>query len=131
VGALAASFCCAVLFVLFWRNLPAVALLILLLAWGAAVVADSPQFSALSARACPPALVGAALAIQNAIGFAITVVSIALVMALFDAIGVDAIWLLVPGPILGLAGFGWAWRAANRAENSAENRAAPPATGKE
>jgi len=115
VGALALSLLCAVLFALFWRTLPTAVLLVLVLVWGAAVVADSPQFSALSAAACPPALVGAALAIQNAIGFAITVVSISLVMALFEAIGVDAIWLLVPGPVLGLLGFGRAWRAANRA----------------
>jgi len=115
VGALALSLACAVLFALLWRSLPTAALLALVLIWGAAVVADSPQFSALSAQACPPALVGAALAIQNAIGFAITVVSISLVMALFEAIGVDAIWLLVPGPILGLLGFGRAWRMANRA----------------
>jgi len=115
LGALATSLACAVLFALFWRSLPAGVLLALALLWGAAVVADSPQFSALSALACPPQLVGAALAIQNAIGFAITVVSISLTMPLFEAIGVDAIWLLVPGPILGLAGFAWAWRAGGSA----------------
>jgi len=114
LGALATSLACAVLFALCWRSLPAGVVLALVLLWGAAVVADSPQFSALSAQACPPGLVGAALAIQNAIGFAITVVSISFTMALFDAIGVDAIWLLVPGPILGLLGFVWAWRAGDR-----------------
>jgi len=114
LGALATSLACAVLFALLWRSLPTAALLALVLLWGAAVVADSPQFSALAALACPPALVGAALAIQNAIGFAITVVSISLTLALFEAIGVDAIWLLVPGPILGLLGFARAWRAGDR-----------------
>ncbi|WP_447894623.1 MFS transporter [Vreelandella sp. GE22] len=105
LAALALSCLCAVLFALFWRQLPPVALLALLLVWGAAVVADSPQFSALSARACPPAIVGAALAILNAIGFAITVVSITAITALFEHTGLDAAWLLVPGPIVGLLGF--------------------------
>lgn len=112
LGALASSGVCALVFVLFWRDLPAAWLGVLLLLWGATVVADSPQFSALSAQACPRELVGAALAIQNSIGFAITVVSIAATTALFDYIGLDAAWLLVPGPIVGLLGFAWASRQA-------------------
>jgi len=105
VGALATSFTCALIFMLFWHVLSAQILLVLLLVWGASVVADSPQFSALSAKACPPTQLGAALAMQNAIGFAITVVSISATTTLFDAVGLDALWLLLPGPMIGLVGF--------------------------
>ncbi|GAB3630221.1 MFS transporter [Pandoraea terrae] len=105
VGALGISGLCAVVFALGWRDLPTSALVVLMIVWGASVVADSPQFSALAAQACPPELVGSALAIQNSIGFAITVVSIAATTALFERIGLDAMWLLTPGPVLGLVGF--------------------------
>lgn len=96
-------------FALGWRRLSPLALLALLLVWGATVVADSPQFSALSARACPPDLVGAALAIQYSIGFAITIVSIAATTALFDRWGVDVVWVLLPGPVLGLLALSSQW----------------------
>lgn len=105
MGALAISGLCCLIFALGWRYLSPEALVALLAVWGASVVADSPQFSALAARACPPILVGSALAIQNSIGFAVTVVSIAATTALFERIGLDASWLLVPGPVLGLLAF--------------------------
>ncbi|WP_160151960.1 MFS transporter [Microbulbifer sp. ALW1] len=117
LGALATSGSCALIFVLSWNDLPAIGLAILLLVWGATVIADSPQFSALSASACPRELVGAALAIQNSAGFAITVVSIAGISALFERAGPDAVWLLLPGPILGLLGFVLTMRRAHLASD--------------
>ena len=70
--------------------------------WGLCVVADSPQFSALSAQHAPPQWLGSALVAQNGIGFAITVASILILSHAVPAWGASAMWILAPGPILGL-----------------------------
>ena len=77
---------------------------VVLLAWGFFVVADSPQFSSISARSCPPQWVGSALAIQNSIGFLLTIGSITVLLSLIEIVGSKALWILLPGPVLGLMG---------------------------
>ncbi len=70
--------------------------------WGMSAAADSPQLSAISAKACSPEVVGTALTIQNAIGFAITMISIQLCTVLIPYLNNYISWVLLPGPIIGL-----------------------------
>ena len=71
--------------------------------WGIAVVGDSAQFSAAASELTDPLYVGTALAVQTAMGFLLTLVTIRLVPALADragwAVGFVA---LAPGPLLGV-----------------------------
>jgi hypothetical protein len=89
---------------------PALALPFLVL-WGVVVVGDSPQFSALAARAAPPTLVGTGLTLMTAVGFGITIVSISLLGVLAE--GGELRWLfvwLLPGPVAGVIAMRALWR---------------------
>ncbi|MBW0147785.1 MFS transporter [Marinobacter arenosus] len=77
-------------------------LMVLLLIWGVAVIADSPQFSALAAATAPRESVGSSLAVMNAVGFGLTLPAIWLTSGLWGQLGVWVVLLLVPGPVLGL-----------------------------
>ncbi|WP_342804760.1 MFS transporter [Alteromonas sp. M12] len=90
--------------------LPPKVMLVLLCIWGLTVIADSPQLSALAAQTAPRERIGSTLAMLNAIGFALTIPSIALTTALWQWQGVWVVWWLLPGPILGL----WAMRRLDR-----------------
>lgn len=83
-------------------GLAPVLLLVLLIVWGVAVVADSPQFSALASATAPRESVGSSLAVMNAVGFGLTLPAIWLTSGLWGTFGVWVVWLLVPGPVFGL-----------------------------
>ena len=81
---------------------PTPLLTVALVLWGASVIADSAQFSAAATELAEPRYAGSVLALQLALGFALTVASIRLVPLLADAIGWQfALLPLAPGPILG------------------------------
>jgi hypothetical protein len=67
-------------------------------------------------------IVGSALALQNSLGFAITMVSIQLGTAWVGERGMHIAWLLLPGPVLGLLGEFPLWRLPARGHRS------PPGT---
>jgi hypothetical protein len=110
---LAASGLCSLLSPVLFELPPAIFLPVLLF-WGAVVVGDSAQFSALNARYAPPDQVGSALTIANCIGFGISIVSIQLLNRAAGSLPAQYLFLLlVPGPLLGL----WSLRPLLRAES--------------
>lgn len=102
-----------------WLNgLSPLLLMALLLVWGVAVVADSPQFSALAAATAPRESVGSSLAVMNAVGFGLTLPAIWLTSGLWATLGGWAVLVLVPGPVLGL----WSLAKARRGADAPECR---------
>ena len=79
--------------------------LALLMLWGFFVISDSPQFSAISASVCSQHLVGTALTTQNCIGFSISMITIFLTTSFYESLGLYFVWILLPGPVLGLIFF--------------------------
>ena len=74
----------------------------LLMVWGWNVTSDSPQFSALAARACKTELLGTALTVYNCIGYSMTIVSIELCQFLAKYITYQYIPLVIAiGPLIG------------------------------
>ncbi len=73
--------------------------------WGATIVGDSAQFSAIVTEAGERDLVGTALTLQLGIGFALTIAAIWVIPAMVGALGSWqwAFVVLVPGPLLGAA----------------------------
>ena len=99
---LASAACCA-LSPAFFGGVPAL-FVVLLLVWGAAVIADSAQFSAALTEAADRRYVGTALTAQTAIGFTLSVVTIQALPALADVVGWrTAVPLLCVGPLVGVA----------------------------
>lgn len=77
--------------------------LIMLSLWGMVVIADSPMFSTLVAQNVDPTYKGTALTIVNCIGFAITIVSIQLLLLLQSYLDVKYLLLILAiGPIFGV-----------------------------
>ena len=77
------------------------------LIWGAAVIPDSAQFSALLADAAPPAQTGSLLALQTALGFALTTATVQLAPLVAERTGWALLLaLLAVGPAVGI----WAMR---------------------
>lgn len=74
------------------------------LVWGATIVADSAQFSAVVTEVAPRDAVGTALTLQTMLGFALTGVSMQLGVAVVEAWGWGpGLSLLALGPMAGIA----------------------------
>jgi MFS family permease len=104
IAALATSGTSAVVAgILFGAPVPIVVLVALV--WGVSVVADSAQFSTAVSELAPAGTAGSALAVQTAVGFTLTSVTI-LGVGLLDPTGADGwrlAWIILAlGPVVGI-----------------------------
>ncbi|WP_419897262.1 MFS transporter [Roseomonas sp. USHLN139] len=110
MGLMAASGGCAALMGLAYAG-PLWLVVAVGLLWGATVIADSAQFSAVVTEVGDPALVGTALTAQLGMGFGLTALAIWVVPLVAGLVGWQwAFAVLVPGPLLGI----WAMGALRR-----------------
>jgi MFS family permease len=94
--------CCLVSPLAFAATTPV--LVAVLMIWGATVIADSAQFSAAVTELAEPRYAGSVLALQLALGFVVTMVSIRVVPLAAEVAGWRFAMLpLAPGPLLGAA----------------------------
>ena len=78
-------------------------IVLLVLIWGAAVIPDSAQFSALVADAAPPEAAGSLMAFQTALGFALTAVTVQAVPFVVAMLGWPAtLMIMALGPAVGI-----------------------------
>ncbi|KGJ04250.1 Major Facilitator Superfamily protein [Paracoccus halophilus] len=84
---------------------------LLLLFWGAAIIPDSAQFSALIADHAPPQVAGSLMSMQTAMGFALTVITVQLTPAVAATIGWPLTLAgLALGPAFGIRALRSVWR---------------------
>lgn len=103
-GMLLTSAACALLIGLTFDG-PLWLFLAVAVVWGASIVGDSAQFSAMVTEVADSHLVGTALTVQMGIGFLITIVTIQVLPLFADMLG-GWRWsflMLIPGPLVGAA----------------------------
>jgi MFS family permease len=115
-GAMAISGSCAALTPLIFGLSPWIVVPVFLV-WGATVIADSAQFSALVTETADDEYRGTALTLQTAVGFLLTLVTIRGVPWIADEVGWQwsFMWLAV-GPMFGI----WAMAKLGRVRRSGE-----------
>jgi MFS family permease len=84
-------------------DLPYWGFLLIMVIWGISVVADSPQFSTLVAQSADRSYVATGLTLVNSFGFAITIISIQVLTAVWVERMTPWVFLiLLAGPLFGL-----------------------------